>query len=191
MPRPPRSMLGDASMVRVAGILYLDPATGRSLGDLTSALPDVNRLTVIRALRELVEQGYLTKSNGNPPVYRANPRHFLFDEMSSIAAKTFGGFEALAARIVAAPAVTYAAIYGSFARGSAAADSDMDLLLVVMSASDPSVAEIVIDLAEAAHSLGREINPTIYDQGEFEAKRGTGFLREVLSGPLLVLKSPA
>jgi predicted nucleotidyltransferase len=191
MPRPARSLLGDASMLRVAGILYLDPSTGRSLGELTRALPDVNRLTVIRALKQLVEHGYLTKSAGNPPLYRANPRHFLFDEMRSIAAKTFGGFEALAGRIVDAPSVSYAAIYGSFARGSATADSDIDLLLVAGSASDPALAGIVTDLTEAAHSVGREINPTIYDQTEFDARRDSGFLREVLSGPLLVLKAPA
>jgi hypothetical protein len=50
------------------------------------------------------------------------------------------------------------------------------------------VADIVGDLAAAAHSLGREINPTIYDEQEFDAKRESGFLHEVLTGPLIVLR---
>ena len=188
MPRPPRSVLGDATMLRVAGILYLDPSSARSLGELTRLLPDINRLTVIRALKDLGEQDFIVKTAGNPPTYRANPRHYLFDEMRSIAVKTLGGFEGLAQRIVDTPSIKYAAIYGSFARQSAGPTSDIDLLLVVRSGSDPAVADMVSDLAGAAHSLGREINPTIYDEQEFEAKRESGFLREVLSGPVIVLR---
>jgi predicted nucleotidyltransferase len=188
MPRPPRSLLGDTTMLRVAGILYLDPSSARSLGELTRALPDINRLTVIRALKDLGEAGYILKTAGNPPTYRANARHYLFDEMRSIAVKTLGGFENLARRIVDAPSIKYAAVYGSFARKTAGSTSDIDLLLVVSSASDPAVAEIVSDLAGAAHALGREINPTIYDEHEFDAKRESGFLHEVLTGPLIVLR---
>jgi len=189
MPRPPRSLLGDATMLRVAGLLYLDPSSGRSLGELTAALPEINRLTVIRALKGLTEQGYVLKVTGNPPTYRANPKHYLFDEMRSIAVKTLGGFDALAGRIVDAPAIKYAAIYGSFARKTAGPTSDIDLLLVVAEGTDPAVAEIVAGLAESAHSLGREVSPTVYDEREFKAKRESGFLHEVLSGPLIVLKS--
>ena len=175
-------------MLRVAGILYLDPSSARSLGQLTGALPDINRLTVIRALKDLGEAGYILKTAGNPPTYRANARHYLFDEMRSIAVKTLGGFETLAQRVVDTPSIKYAAIYGSFARKTAGSTSDIDLLLVVSSGSDPAVAEIVGDLAAAAHSLGREINPTIYDEQEFHAKRESGFLQDVLAGPLIVLR---
>ena len=108
--------------------------------------------------------------------------------MRSIAIKTLGGFERLAQRIVDSPSIRYAAVYGSFARKTASSASDIDLLLVVSSASDPAVADIVGDLAAAAHSLGREINPTIYDEQEFDAKRESGFLQEVLTGPLIVLR---
>jgi predicted nucleotidyltransferase len=175
-------------MLRVAGILFLDPSSARSLGELTRVLPDINRLTVIRALNDLGEQGYILKTGGNPPTYRANARHYLFDEMRSIAVKTLGGFETLARRIVDAPSIKYAAVYGSFARRTADATSDIDLLLVVSSASDPAVAEIVSDLAGAAQALGREINPTIYDEREFDARRESAFLHEVLTGPLIVLR---
>ena len=188
MPRPPRSLLGDATMLRVAGLLYLDPSSGRSLGELTAALPEINRLTVIRALKGLTEQGYVLKAAGNPPTYRANPKHYLFDEIRSIAVKTLGGFEDLARRIVDAPSIKYAAIYGSFARKTAGSTSDIDLLLVVADAATPAVAGIVADLADAAHALGREINPTVYDEVEFGAKRDSGFLHEVLTGPLVILK---
>lgn len=84
--------------------------------------------------------------------------------------------------------MTTSSVVGSFARKTAGSTSDIDLLLVVSSGSDPAVADIVSDLAGAAHALGREINPTIYDEGEFDAKRDSGFLREVLAGPLIVLR---
>ena len=39
-----------------------------------------------------------------------------------------------------------------------------------------------------AQALGREINPTIYDEREFDARRESAFLHEVLTGPLIVLR---
>jgi len=189
MPRPPRSLLGDTTMLRLVGLLCLDPSAARSLGDLVRSRPGVTRLTVIRALNDLAVQGFILKTAGNPPLYRANRGHYLYDEIRSIALKTFGGFEAIATSIAASPAVEYAAIYGSFARGTAGPDSDIDLLLVIGPAADSAVTDIVAALAEAGHAIGREINPTIYDRQEFESRREAGFLREVLAGPLVVLKS--
>lgn len=188
MPRPGRSLLGDGTMMRVAGLLYLNPDDSRSLGEVASQLPTLNRLTVIRVLNDLVEQGYVVKSGTNPPRYRANERHYLYEELRSIAVKTLGGFEPLLQQIVSAPSVAYAAIYGSFARGTAGPSSDIDLLVVVVDAADPAVADIVSEIADAAHWLGREINPTIYDEREFAERRDEPFLRGVLAGPVIVLK---
>jgi predicted nucleotidyltransferase len=188
MPRPSRSLLGDTVMLRAAGLLCLDPSSGRSLGDILRSMSGAGRLTVIRALNDLVAQGFVLKIAGNPPLYKANRRHYLFDEIRSIAIKTFGGFEALAARIAASPEVEYAAIYGSFARGTAGPDSDIDLLLVVGPGAEPDVADIVAALIDAAYSIGRQISPTVYDRTEFDSRRESGFLREVLAGPLVVLK---
>ncbi len=188
MPRPGRSLLGNTTMLRVAALLYLDPSTRRSLGELTRSLDGLHRLTVIRALNDLVEQGYVTKTEGNPPRYQPNQRHYLYEELRSIAIKTFGGFEDLAREIVDTPTIRYAAIYGSFARGDAGPTSDIDLLLVTRDAGDPDVIRTVSDLAAAAQTLGREINPTIYGVEEFASRRDSSFLRNVLDGPLVVLK---
>jgi predicted nucleotidyltransferase len=189
VPRPNRSLLGDTTMLRAAGLLALDPTSSKSLGVLLRSMPGITRLTVIRTLNDLTAQGFILKTAGNPPQYKANQRHYLFDEIRSIAIKTFGGFESLAARIADSPGVEYAAIYGSFARATAGPDSDIDLLLVVGPGAEPDVADIVAALVDAEHSIGREINPTIYDRTEFESKRDSGFLRDVLAGPLVVLKA--
>jgi predicted nucleotidyltransferase len=184
-----RSLLGDTTMLRAAGLLALDPSSGKSLGELLRALSGVARLTVIRALNDLTAQGFVLKASGNPPLYMANQRHYLFDEIRSIAIKTFGGFEGLASRIANSSEVEYAAIYGSFARGTAGPDSDIDLLLVVGHGAESDVSDIVAALVDAGHSIDREINPTIYDRTEFDSRRDSGFLREVLAGPLVVLKA--
>ncbi len=188
MARPDRSILGDRTMLRVAGVLLLAPDARRPLAEILSALPDLGRLTVIRALNDLVEQQVLLKTPGNPPLYQANARHFLFAELRSIAGKTLGGNEALVRAIGDAQGIAYAAIYGSFAAGSAGPASDIDLLLVVETATDPDVLTVLSSLADAAHALGREINPVVYETSEYAAKRGERFLSNVLGGPLVVLK---
>lgn len=176
-------------MLRVAAILLLGPSRGRTLGEIDAAVPEIGRLSVIRALNALVMQQILVKSSDTPPVYRANPDHFLYSELRTIATKTFGGFESLVGHMIDAPVVRYAAIFGSFAAGTPGPTSDIDLLLVVSDPTDPLVIDVLSALGEAARSLGREINPVVYDEAEFAAKRTESFLSHVLEGPLMVLKA--
>ena len=79
-----------------------------------------------------------------------------------------------------------ALIYGSIAKQSDTAASDIDLLLE----SDVLTLEDVYSaLAPAEKLLDRRVNPTLYDSREFEHRRNTNnaFLTRVLTGPTIAL----
>ena len=59
--------------------------------------------------------------------------------------------------------ITAAFIYGSFAKGTETAASDVDIMIV----GDVSMREAVSALRPARDALRREINPSVYSTQEF------------------------
>jgi predicted nucleotidyltransferase len=82
--------------------------------------------------------------------------------------------------------VRLALVYGSVAKGSDTAHSDIDLLVV----SDELALEQVYDaLAPVEQQLGRRVSPTLYSGAEFRRRRASGnpFLTKVLAGETIQL----
>lgn len=175
---------------RILGLLYVSPDR-MGLSEITSAVKDVaSRRTVINALDRLVAEGYLEKldADSSRPRYQANRANFLFEELRSIALKTLGGFEPLSDAIAGDDNVVAGAIFGSFAKKTAHAGSDIDLLLVLRDPTDTSVLELTQAVDDAAEQLGRRVNLRSYGAGEFEGKRDRAFLARILAEPLVMLK---
>jgi predicted nucleotidyltransferase len=83
--------------------------------------------------------------------------------------------------------IDLALIYGSVAKRTDHANSDIDLMLV----SDSLTLEEVFEALEPAEiKLSRIINPTLYKQEEFKKRRANKnpFLRKVLEGQYILLK---
>ena len=78
--------------------------------------------------------------------------------------------------------IEFAAVYGSIAKRSEHADSDVDVLIV---SDSLSFAEVMSSLAAAQDRLSRVINPTIYTSAEFAARRAQPdwFVNRVLAQP--------
>jgi predicted nucleotidyltransferase len=139
---------------------------------------------VSKELEELAAAGILRRTaRGNHVFYQANPTSPIFEELKSIFLKTAGLADEL--RRALAPLterIQVALIYGSAARGSLRAPSDVDLLLV----GEVPFGDVVSALATAQSSLGREINPVVYSAKEFRSKlRGRHhFLTTVMREPL-------
>ena len=82
--------------------------------------------------------------------------------------------------------ILIALIYGSVARQSESATSDIDLLVV---SDELTLEELYANLSDTEKRLGRQIAPTLYSVSEFVDRR-TGhnaFLRRVLNGPTVLL----
>ncbi|MBI2826846.1 MAG: nucleotidyltransferase domain-containing protein [Planctomycetia bacterium] len=82
-------------------------------------------------------------------------------------------------------------IYGSVARGTEEAGSDVDLMVV----GDVTIADLVPGLRKAERALGRPVNPTVYPASELahKFKAGHHFIRGVLADPtkVFVIGSPS
>ena len=121
-----------------------------------------------------------------PQALPANPESPLFDEICGIVRKTVGleeavrdALEPLADRLV------LALLFGSVARGTETAASDIDLLLV---SDDLTLEAVYAAVAGAEDLLGRRVNPTVYTSRSRGAPPGQSrFLTRTLQRPHIVL----
>ena len=137
-----------------------------------------------RELKRLEESGLVTVTPlGNRKNYQANPQSPIFAELCGIVQKTVGLAEPL--RMALAPfihQIEAAFVYGSVAKRSDTAHSDIDLMLI----SDTlEYSDLYAALEQAATILGRTINPTIYTRQELakRIKQKNSFVERVLAQP--------
>ena len=125
---------------------------------------------VQRELLRLAESGLATVSRiGNQKHYQANPASPIFEELCGISRKLFGPADVLRAALTPLDQRLHAAwLYGSVAKGSARAQSDIDVLIV---ADDLTLEDVYSTLNPAEKTLGRTINPTLYTLKEFLRRR--------------------
>lgn len=182
-------LFGTAAAMRLIGLFYINPESSFRLIEIVASLRDsVNRRAAINTLNRLIADGFVEKiSKGETSRYRANPRCFVFDELASIAVKTIGGYEELVEEIGHDQNIVTAAIYGSFAKGSQRADSDLDLMLVAQDPGALSLFDLLGKIETIAGHAGRQVNATTYTESE-AAAGGIEFLSKVLNGPVIWLK---
>jgi predicted nucleotidyltransferase len=188
---PARVGLADAlftaTQQKVLRLLYGQPGRSFFASELI-ALASAGTGAVQRELRRLEESGLVTSHTvGRQRHYQANADAPIFAELRRIVVKTFGiaqplrqALKPLAARL------TLACIYGSIARGSDSAASDIDLLVV---SDELMLEDLYRALERAERLLGRKVNPTLVKTAEFTARRqseGT-FMNKIMSGPVIPL----
>jgi predicted nucleotidyltransferase len=119
--------------------------------------------------------------DGNRVLYRANTQHPVFSELQSLVRKTCGlPAQIQRALLPLAASIRYLAIYGSIAKGTQHARSDIDLLLVGTLPFEQAVGAI----AAVEERLGREISIRLFSQEEFRQRRDSadGFVMGILDG---------
>ena len=143
---------------------------------------------VQRELKRLASSGLVTvRRIGNQKHYQANPDSPVFEELHSLVKKTVALVEPI--REAFAPIenhIKLALLYGSVAKGTDTATSDIDILIV---ADDVTLEDIYASLAQVETELDRKISPTLYTPQEFMGRKAADnpFLARVFSGEYLVL----
>ncbi|MGS0743368.1 nucleotidyltransferase domain-containing protein [Glaciimonas sp. GG7] len=125
---------------------------------------------------------------GNQKHYQANQEAPIFEELRGIVVKTFGVSDILRASLHSLwPLIDMAFIYGSMAKGTEHAGSDVDLMVIGAVSSN---AELLEALFPAQVQLGRLVNPTFYSANEFAQRvRDSGsFIARVLEQPKIFVK---
>lgn len=143
--------------------------------------------TLKKELDALCAAGLLTSQRvGNQSRFSANGDHPVFPELRALIRKTIGMADIL--RMCLAPLankIDAAFIFGSMARATENANSDIDLMVI----GDASFADIINATYEAQTALGREINPKVMTLDEWHTRKAAGnaFLQQVISNPKIML----
>lgn len=172
---------------RLLGLLFGQPNRSFFVTEIID-LVDMGRGAVQRELQRLARSGLLlTRRVGNQKHYQANSAAPIFDEICAIVEKTLGIQEMVRNALQPlAQKIEFSLIYGSVAKRTDSAASDIDLLVV---ADELMLEDLYTVLAPAEEKLGRKINPTLYTSQEYTQRRGepNSFLQRVISGEINVL----
>lgn len=167
---------------RILGFLFGQP-NRRFYANQLIALTESGSGAVQRELRRLTDSGLVTMTRADGRTYfQANPQAPLFAELRSIMLKTVGLAEPIKSALSRlSPRIRLAALYGSIARRTDSAQSDIDLLVV---SDDLTLEALYAAIAIAERKLARKINVTLYTEDEYRIRRmdRTSFLSRVLAG---------
>lgn len=189
--KQPPAGLADAlftiTQQRVLGLLFGQPQRSFTVSDVIAAA-GTGSGAAQRELAKLAASGLLTvQPVGNQKRYQANPASPVYAELAGIIQKTVGLAEPL--REALAPLardIVAAFVFGSVAKRTDTASSDIDLMIV---ADKLGFADVVMALSPVQEKLGREINPTLYSRAELRKrmKDRNGFVVRVLAQPKIWL----
>ncbi|HUN68942.1 MAG TPA: nucleotidyltransferase domain-containing protein [Burkholderiales bacterium] len=168
---------------RVLGLLFGQPERSFYANELI-ALAGGGSGAIQRELERLAQSGLVTvRRIGSQKHFQANPESALFGELTGIVRKTFGLANPL--REALAPLgkrVAAAFVYGSVAKRSDTARSDIDLVVVSDKLAYPDVYAVLEPLHDR---LGRQVNPTVYTRKMLarRMKSDNAFVKRVLDQP--------
>ncbi|OGO10183.1 MAG: hypothetical protein A2Y93_07715 [Chloroflexi bacterium RBG_13_68_17] len=142
---------------------------------------------VQRELARLSGAGLLVQTvEGNRKYYKANRQASVFPELRALLLKTSGLGDVLRRAIEKSrSSISLAFLFGSFARGTDDASSDVDLMVI----GEVSGRELANMLSSSKQALGRELNVVLMPPAEFREKvaAGSSFISDVLQGPKIFL----
>lgn len=168
---------------RVLAILFGHPDRSFYANELIN-LAASGSGAVQRELTTLTNSGLVTvKAVGNQKHYQANSTSPIFNELRSIIQKTVGLADPLRAALEPlANQITAAFVYGSVAKKTDTASSDIDLMVL---SDEISYGQLFSALEEVTLTLGRPINPTILSKSEFQKRIANheSFLTRVMEQP--------
>ena len=175
------------SQSRVFRWLFGQPGHGYHLNELRR-LTGLGSASLQRELNRLVEAGLVCSERvGNQRRFQANPQSPVYGELLALTRKTLGAEPVLREALLSlVPDLQAAWIYGSVAKQSDTAQSDIDVMLVGENLLLGKILELLVPLEV---QLGRKINPTCYTVADFERRRAEpdSFVNRVLAQPILPL----
>ena len=155
-------------------------------------LARAGRGAVQRELARLAESGLIVTTRvGNQRHFQANRAAPVYNELRAIVLKTVGLVDPIREALThAASPIRLAFIYGSIARQTDTASSDVDLMIV---SERLSLEQAYALLEGAEQSLSRRINITLLTPEEFRRRKAdkSPFLTKILSGENVVLLGEA
>ena len=167
------------------GVLFTRPGQAVHLREL-ARLAGVSPPMMAKEMALMLRAGLVSEQrDGNRRLFSANPGSPVFEELAGIARKTAGVADVLRAALAGVAGITLAFVFGSVARGSAHAGSDIDLWVV----GRCDYGQLLGACALAAEQLGRPVNPVLYAADELATKvhEDNAFVAAVRGRPRIAL----
>lgn len=141
--------------------------------------------TCRRELNKLVETGLLVSSRtGNLQYYEINKKTPFYNEFRAIIQKTIGIEAILKGKLQGLKGITFAFIFGSYAKNEFKPESDIDIV-IIGTISEVRLARIFRDVEK---EIGREINYHFYSMREFENRLKTNsFTKNIIESYIIVV----
>jgi predicted nucleotidyltransferase len=185
--RPKKTQSGLAAALftpvqqRVLGLLFGQPERRFGSGEII-ALAGSGTGATHRQLQRLAEAGLVTVTRiGNQKHYQADPKSPIYAELHGLAVKTVGLVEPLRAALAPlASKIESAFVFGSVAKATDRATSDIDLMVV---SDELGYADVYEALQSAEKTLARPINPTVWTHREWlrESAKKDSFAARIAS----------
>ncbi len=173
---------------RVLGLLFGQPSRRFQSAELIR-LARGGTGAVHRQLARLEAADWVTVSRvGNQKHYQANRECTAFEELRGLIAKTIGLVEPIRQAVAPlAERIDVAFIYGSIAKGTDRAGSDIDFMVL---SDNIDYADLFSALKEVESVLGRTVNPYVMSGREWRQKRARrdSFAARVAAQPRLFVK---
>ncbi|MGA2531650.1 MAG: nucleotidyltransferase domain-containing protein [Candidatus Aminicenantales bacterium] len=178
MTKPLEKLFGSRTRARLLGWFFTHSGESFSVRQLASILRD-DPSNLSREMAKLEDLGILISyRDRNLKSFRVNEGCSFGPELKALIQKTTGIIGRLRTALQTVMGIDFAFVYGSFAKGTENAESDVDLLIVGEADLDP------LDrlFSGLERDLGRTINYVLYSKREYEAKKAKkdAFLQEVL-----------
>jgi len=162
---------------------FAKPATAAHVREMARRV-HASPPTVGAELAELARLGILqTRAIGRSLVYSVNDRSPLLAEVRGLIEKTIGIEAMIRKALDGLPGVEAAYIFGSYAAGTAKAQSDVDLLLI----GRPDRVALSERLAQVERAISRDVNVVTKSEEQVRGRRQEGdpFWRQVRRQPLV------
>lgn len=167
---------------KVLGQVYSHPEREFTLNELLADAPG-GRGTNQRHIAKLMDAGVLTEGprRARQRAIKANPSYFLFDELRSIAIKTFALKEPLLSALQPFQTLIQEAfVFGSVAKRTDTARSDVDLIVV----GDAPLLALTDAISKIEQTLKRTIHMSLYAPDEWaELKANDPVVAQIAKGP--------
>lgn len=168
---------------RLLGLLFGQPERRFGSGEII-ALAASGTGAAHRQLQRLAAVGLVTVTRiGNQKQYQANTKSPIYPELHGLAVKTVGIVEPIRRALEPlAGQIRAAFVFGSVAKKSDRADSDLDLMIL---SDELSYPDAYLALQGAEQVIARPINPTVMRVGEWRHKTGEpdSFAKRIAAQP--------
>jgi len=183
--RPPNlfPLFASAHQGQLLSVLFDQAEQWKTFDDLRKEC-GVSASTLHTELMRLLSACIIERDDSSRPYrFRINMKSPVAQPLATIVEQTVGAERLIGHALKAVDGVTAAAIFGSWARGEAGPESDIDVIVV----GKPARGALAAAIHPVELRLDRDVNLVVYSQHEVRERLESSFFRAIAEDQLIEL----